>query len=126
MKKSKIIIIEDDESLVKLISDILRDNGFDISLIAPDDKLMQKIDKAHPDLILLDIILSNQSGFDVLEELKNNVSTKNIPIIILSNLGSAEEIRKGLQFGAVDYIVKTNHSMQEVVNRIKKVIKNKK
>lgn len=75
-----------------------------------------------PDLIILDLILPKKDGFEVLETIKADSKLKAIPVIVLSNLGQDEEIKKALALGAVDYMVKAQHPMNEIVVRIKKYI----
>src|SRR3989344_6397057 len=95
--KQKILIIEDDKYLVKLISETFRRRGFDVVLALDADEAYDKAIMDKPNLILLDVLLPGQNGFICLNNLKSNKKTANIPIIILSNLGQQEEIRKGLE-----------------------------
>ncbi len=74
--------------------------------------------KELPDLILLDLVLPKKSGFDVLTELKADPELKNIPVIVSSNLGQDEEIKRALQLGAMDYLVKSQHPINEVVEKV--------
>ena len=123
MKKRKILIIEDDQSLVKLLSESIDSEKFDVK-IAPE--VEEGIDKAildQPDVIVLDILLPGKSGFDCLKKLKERKETKNIPVIILSNLGQEEEIEEGLKLGAVDYLVKADLAIDKVIEKIIKVAK---
>ena len=75
--------------------------------------------KNKPDLILLDVILPEKNGFEVLEELKMNKDLKNIPVMIMSNLGQEKDKARGKELGAIEYIVKSDYSMQAVINLIK-------
>lgn len=76
--------------------------------------------KQHTDIdvVLLDIILPDESGFDFLERLKSNAVYKHIPVLILSNLGQEHEIERGKKLGAVDFLVKGNYSPQEIAQRV--------
>lgn len=78
-----------------------------------------KIASEKPDLVLLDLILPRKSGFDVLVDIKRDKATKKIPVIVLTNLGQEADIERGLDLGAVDYLVKTDVSLSEVVQRVK-------
>lgn len=125
MEKKKIFIIEDDESLVRIMREALEDENYDLSLLLPSEATQKEIAKSQPDLVVLDIMLPGESGFDFLERLKKDSATKNIPVVILSNLGQDEEIRKGLELGAIDYIVKADFSIYEIVHKITKALNKK-
>ena len=111
MEKTKILIIEDDESLVKLIEDSLDAAKFEVILALEADEGLDKAVTEQPAIIVLDVLLPGKSGFGCLEKLKSHKATKNIPVVILSNLGQDEEIKKGLKLGAVDYLVKADFSI---------------
>lgn len=125
MKKAKILIIEDDESLVKLIEGSINRNEFSVSLALETDEGLDKAILEQPDVIVLDIMLPGKSGFECLKQLKSHAKTQDIPVIILSNLGQDEEVREGLGLGAVDYLVKADFTIDEVVTKIVKAIKKK-
>ena len=72
-----------------------------------------------PDIILLDLIMPEKNGFETLEELKKMPETKDIPVIVLSNLGQDTDIKQSKDLGAVDYLIKSNYSMPEVIEKIK-------
>jgi CheY-like chemotaxis protein len=81
--------------------------------------------KAHdeePDIIMLDIILPGMNGFEILEKLKSDETLADIPVAFLSNLGQKEDVEKGKKLGAVDFIVKANHSLDEIVKRTGELI----
>jgi len=119
MSKIKIALIEDDEILAKVLYTELLDAGFEVSQ-AWDGKagLALALEK-RPNLVLLDLILPKKHGFEVLEELKKSPVTKGIPVIILTLLGEDDDIKKGLKLGADDYIVKSDHAVAEIVEKIK-------
>lgn len=79
--------------------------------------------EVKPDIILLDVIMPKLDGFGVLKMLKADASLKDVPVILLTNLGQDEDIKKGKELGAVDYFVKANHTPAEVVTKIKAVLK---
>jgi DNA-binding response OmpR family regulator len=126
MTKKKILIIEDDKFLLKLYSDKLRRAGFEVVESVTGEEALNRISVDKPDLIILDLILPKKSGFEILTELKFDSKTKNIPVVILTNLGQESDIKKGLEMGAVDYLVKTDFSMNKLPQLIKeKLIKKK-
>ena len=83
------------------------------------------IQKFQPDMILLDLLLPKKSGFEVLEQIKSDPALKTTPVIVLSNLGQDEDIKKALQMGADDYLVKTQHPINEVLDRVKERLMSK-
>ena len=85
-----------------------------------------KLEKGDPDLILLDIVMPKMSGFEFQEELKLQKKNTKIPVIILSNLGQEEDLKRGLELGAVDYLVKTDLSMSDIVNKVREILAKKK
>ena len=126
-KKKKILIIEDDKFLLKLYSDKLRRAGFEVFESLTGEEGLNKISTEKPDMIILDLILPKKSGFEILSELKINSKTKNIPVIILTNLEQKSDIKRGLEIGAVAYFVKTDFSMNQLPQLVKEnLIKSKK
>jgi DNA-binding response OmpR family regulator len=124
MKTSlKVLLVEDDQALLKIYSNKLRLNGFEVLMATTGEEALRKAQAEGPRLILLDIILPEKDGFMVLEELKKNVATKKIPVIILSNLGQESDQTRGLKLGAVDYLVKSDVSLMDLVEKVKKHIK---
>ncbi len=122
MPKLKILIIEDDKSLAKIIEGSLDPKKFEVILAMEADEALDKAILEKPAVIILDILLPGKNGFECLKELKEHRKTRNIPVIILSNLGQEQEIRKGLELGAVDYLVKANFTIDEVVDKILKYL----
>ena len=119
-KSKKIIILEDDRILLKALNIELISNGFEVLSAVDGASGIKIIEKEKPDLVLLDLVMPKMHGFEVLKKLKNNKNTKNIPVIILSNLGQEEEIKKGMELGALDYYKKASTDLNELSNKIKK------
>jgi len=120
---SKIFIVEDDKFLKELISKKLKSEGFEIDCAMDGEEALEKLKSSKFDLILLDLILPGMDGFKTLEKLKEDAKLSSIPVIILSNLGQREDIEKGMKLGAVDYLVKAHFTPNEIVEKIKKVLK---
>ncbi len=116
---SKILIVEDDSFLVKMYLERLQDENFVVAVASNGEEGLQKAQTEKPDLILLDMILPKMNGFDFLKQIKADPALKNIPVIILSNLGQDQDIEQGRQLGAVDYLLKTNYPIQGVIDKIK-------
>jgi DNA-binding response OmpR family regulator len=119
MNAQKIVLVEDDEILSKVLYAELTDAGFEVSQAFDGETGLESIKSKRPDLVLLDIILPKKNGFEVLEEIRKSPDTKNIFVIILTLLGEDEDIKKGLRLGANDYLVKSSHSVDEIVEKIK-------
>ena len=118
----KILLIEDDPFLSEIYVIKFKEAGFEISLAQDGSLGLQRIKEEMPDLVLLDIVMPNVDGLEVLRAMKNDATTRDIPVVILSNLGEQEDIKRGLQLGAEFYIVKAHYTPTEVVARVKAVI----
>ena len=122
-KTIKILLIEDDPFLLSMYSTKFSLENF--SVISADDgeKGWQMAEETKPDIILLDILMPKMNGFEVLEKLKAEKKTKNVPVILLTNLNQKDEIERGMTLGADDYLIKAHFMPSEVVEKIKKVLK---
>lgn len=120
---STILIIEDDKFLRELIARKLVSENFDILEAVDGENGLKVLKENKPDLILLDLILPGIDGFEVLSKIKGDPSISSIPVIILSNLGQREDVERGLNLGAVDYLVKAHFTPNEIVGKIKEIIK---
>ena len=117
-----ILFIEDESALQKTFGDILKDEGYKM-ISALDGKVGLRLAKSEkPDLILLDLILPRVHGFDVLKKLKKSEETKEIPVIVLTNLEGMGDVEKALELGATTYLIKASYSLEEVVEKIKKAL----
>ncbi len=122
--KKKIFIVEDDEFLRSLNAKKLESEGYEVSVAIDGPSAMTAIPEAAPDLIFLDLLLpGGKDGFDVLTAIKADEKTKNIPVVVFSNLGQTEDIEKARALGAVDFLVKANFTLDDVVLKIKEVLK---
>lgn len=96
--------------------------GFKVSTANNGEKAVVDIKKKMPDVVLLDILLPKLDGFSVLEQVKADSSTKDIPVILLTNLGQQDDVQRGLEKGAADYLIKTHFKPSEVVDKVRKVL----
>ena len=122
-KKIKILLVEDDSFLSGMYETKLKLEGFEVVLADDGAKGLEYSIKHNPDIILLDIILPKLDGFAVLKGLKENAETKKIPVILMTNLGQKEDIERGMQLGAQDYLVKAHFMPSEVVEKIREYLK---
>ena len=113
------MLIEDDEFLWRAYKDGLTRAGLGLSVVTDGGEAVDKVREVMPDLILLDLILPGKDGFEILSELMKDADLKGIPVLVLSNLGQSQDIKRALDLGAVDYLVKTNTSMREVLAKVK-------
>ncbi|MFA6308035.1 MAG: response regulator [Patescibacteria group bacterium] len=123
--KAKILFVDDDAFLRKVYKSELSDQGYEVILAADGGEGLEKAQISDPDLIILDMIMPIKNGFEVLTELQNNPKTKNIPVIILSNLGQKDDIKKGLDLGAVDYLIKDNITLNTIVEKVRHYLNSK-
>lgn len=121
-----ILIVEDEDFLIRTLKDNLVIEGYTIETAKDGEEAIEKIGKKKPDLILLDILMPKKDGFYVLEEIKKNPKWKLIPVIVLSNLGEDAAIKRALEIGADDYFVKSQHPIEEVIERIKEYLEGRK
>jgi len=118
-----ILIVEDEPTLQKTMSLALTQEGYDVKNALDGEIGLKLAKEIKPDLILLDLILPKVDGFEALEELKNNDITKEIPIIVLTNLESTQEIERALVMGATTYLVKANYDLKDIIQKIKETLK---
>ena len=114
-----ILIIEDDDFLRSLAVTKLEKEGFTVAMAANGQEGITAISAHNPSLIILDLMLPIMSGFEVLEQLKTNEATKDIKVVVFSNLGEESDIKRCLDLGANDYLVKANFTLDELVEKIK-------
>lgn len=123
---AKILLVEDDKFLRTILERKLKQNNFEVITAVNGQEAIDQAIKSLPDLIILDIILPEESGFEVLENFQKDPNLAKIPVFILSNLGQPEDIQKGKEFGVIDYFVKAKTSLDEFVQKIKEFLETKK
>lgn len=117
-----LLIIEDESALQKTLGDVLAQEGFSILSALDGEAGLRLAQDKRPDVILLDLILPKANGFDVLKSLKEQEETKHIPVVVLTNLESMEDVQKALNLGAMTYLVKSNYTLEEVVEKVKQAL----
>jgi len=121
MTPSKILIADDDPTIRRFLATLLSDRGYEIHEAQDGEQAFQMAGSLKPDLMLLDLIMPYRDGFDVLHDLKSGAATSRIPIIVMSVKHREDEIVKGFDLGAEDYVVKPFNSL-ELVARIRKLL----
>lgn len=116
---SKILVAEDDKFLANAYRVKLTKEQFEILLVSDGEEVLKSLETFNPDLILLDLMMPKIDGFMVLQILRTTDKWKNVPVIITSNLGQKEDIDKGMQLGATDYIVKSESNIDDIIAKIR-------
>jgi len=117
-----ILLVEDDPFLIDIYSKKFKESGFNFEVVQDGEKALKRIEEKKPDLLLLDIVLPGIEGWEIIRRIKNNPLLKDLKIIILSNLGQTQEVKKGLRLGAIKYLIKAHYTPSEVVKEVKKVL----
>ncbi len=118
-----ILLVEDDPFLIDIYTTKLKESGFFVEVAQGGESVFRKIEEKKPDLIVLDIVLPQIDGWEILRKIKKDGKLKDIKVIILSNLGQKAEVEKGLSLGAEKYLIKAHFTPSEVVAEIKQLLK---
>lgn len=121
-QSKSILLVEDDRFLRKAAEATLRRHGFIVRTAADGEEALQCVRDEVPDLVLLDLIMPKLQGFEVLRILKQDPATKQIPVVVLSNLGQDSDVQQALQGGAAAYFIKANLSLQDLVTQVQRVL----
>jgi two-component system response regulator MtrA len=118
----KVLIIEDDQSLYNVYSAELKLRGYDVSHCADGMQAMSVIAETRPDLILLDIILPGRNGLEILEEIMSKEEYLDMAVIVVTNYGNDENVKKALELGASDYVLKYNIVPSELSKKVAQLL----
>jgi DNA-binding response OmpR family regulator len=121
-KTIHVLLVEDDVFLSSIYQKKFEMEGFKITPVDNGEKVLSEAKKKKPDIVLLDVLLPKRDGFSVLAQLKADPEVKDIPVILLTNLGQKDDVDKGLAAGAVDYLIKAHFKPSEIVDKVKKVL----
>ncbi len=119
----KILIIEDEKILGEMYRDKFTQAGFDVVWADSAEEGMEVVPDVKPDLILLDILLPRASGIGFMEWLKKEKELSLIPVVAFSNYDEPTTKKEALRLGVKDYLIKTNYTPQEIVDRVKSYLK---
>jgi len=122
----KVFMAEDDPLMIRIYDRMFKSSGLELNAAFDGEDAMTKLKsmETKPDIVLLDIMMPKKGGFEVLEEMKKDESLKAIPVIMLTNLAGFEDEKKGLTLGATAYMVKSQHSPKEIVDKVNEVYSN--
>lgn len=119
----KVLIVDDDQSLATIISTAFEKEGYQTVVSLTGRDALEKSKSENPSVILLDQVLPDVSGNQVLKELKMDEQTKNIPVLMLSNFGQTEMVNQAINEGANDYIFKYQVEVSDIVNKVRDALK---
>jgi len=120
--KKIILIAEDDEILLRALYLLLRGDMYTIASAGDGETALKMTERLNPNLVLLDLLMPKMDGFAYLKAVKSNSVLKDIPIIVLSNLGDKEDIEKAQNLGVKDYFVKSDTRLEILSEKIKKIL----
>ena len=123
--QTKILIVEDEEILLTALSEELKQEGFQVIGAKDGQEGVDAAKAEKPHLILLDLVMPRLDGIGALKMMKADPELKDIPVVILTNLSDYDKISDALSLGAMDYLVKANYRLEELVNKIKTVLERK-
>lgn len=121
-KTSTILIIEDDSFISDMYKIKFESEGFGVKVATDGIQGLEVAQRWQPDLVLLDVVMPKMDGFTVLQNFKEKPEVRDIPVIMLTNLGQKDSVSKALKLGAADYIIKAHFTPLEVVEKIKEFL----
>ncbi len=126
-KNTFIYLVEDDSFISGMYQTKLRNVGYTVEVDADGESAWNRLQQDPvPDLVLLDVVLPKKDGFEILEDLRANEKTKDLAVILLTNLGQKPDVERGIKLGADDYIIKAHYTPSEVMEKIEKVLQARK
>lgn len=120
--EKKILLVEDDRFLRRACEASLTKQGFDVETAVDGEEGIARARAGHPDLILLDLLMPRLPGVEALRCLKTDPSTRDIPVLVLSNSSREEDIREVMALGALDYWIKANISLKDLGTRVARLL----
>ncbi|MHB8661038.1 MAG: response regulator [Minisyncoccota bacterium] len=121
-EKRGVLVVEDDQFLRELFVRKLLSSGFKVENAVDAKAAFEILERWKPDIILLDLILPDIDGFEILARLKKDVRFTSIPVVILSNLGEQKDIDRAMALGAQEFMVKVNFNLEEIADHVQKIL----
>jgi DNA-binding response OmpR family regulator len=125
-QKKKVLIVDDDEFLLDMYAVKFKEAGFEVDIAQNGEAALEKVRTGNPDVVLLDVVMPKMDGFDVLRAIRKEKLAPHAEVFVLSNLGQKEDTDRGINLGAVDYIVKAHFTPSEVVARVNSTLSGRK
>jgi DNA-binding response OmpR family regulator len=116
-----ILLVEDDPFLIDIYTTKFKEAGFSVKVASDGKEGLRKLNEEKFDLLVLDIVLPQIDGWEILKKIKSNQNLKDLKVVVLSNLGQKGEVEKGIKLGATKYLIKAHYTPTEVVKEIKKI-----
>ena len=123
LKGIKIVWVEDDKFLVSLIQKRVLATGAELIQVTDGARAYDTIKQSMPNIVVLDLLMPNLDGFEILGKLKADTDLKKIPVLVLSNLGQKQEIEKAHELGAAKFVVKASIGLDGIIPEIEKMVK---
>lgn len=117
--KRRILIVEDNLTLLALLKERIKEEGWEVLTAIDGNEAAEKIGKERPDVVLLDLLLPKRDGLSVLKEMRQKPQTAGIPVVVLTNLSDGETVTAVAAEGGTDFLVKTEYTLDDVVGRIR-------
>lgn len=114
-----VLVVEDDPFYSKIYKTKLAKENIEAEVVNNGDEALKTVKKARPGFVLLDLIMPGKDGFETLKELRADPNLSSVPIIVLSNLSQEEDVKRVMESGATEYLVKANVPIQDVINKVK-------
>ena len=118
----KIIIVEDDPMLGEIYEKKFTEAGFEMKLVTSGEEVEGEVAAYQPEMVLLDIVLPDMDGYEILEVLAKNDATKSVPTYVFSNLSAKEDIERATSLGAKGFITKSSFTPSQLVDKVKKIL----
>ena len=124
-KKRSVLIVEDDSFLSDMYQTKFSSAGYDVHIAQDGVQCLEELKGGfRPDVMLLDVVMPRMDGIELLSAVKKDDNFKNIPVILLTNLGQESDVKRGMEMGAVDYLVKAHFTPSEVARKVEEIMKN--
>ena len=121
-KTAKILVVEDEEILLTGLKEELESGGYTVQGASDGVEGIEQAKSFKPELILLDLLMPKMDGMEMLQKLKADSSTRDVPVVILTNLSDYEKISEALSLGAMDYLVKANYKLEDLLEKVRTVL----
>ncbi len=118
----KVLVVEDDQFLAAAYKLKLTKSGFEVMVASDGGEALAILREFIPDVVILDLIMPNVDGFTCLSRMKSDEKLKNIPVIVASNLGQKEDVEKAKNLGAAEFIIKSNVSIDDILEKINSIL----
>ncbi|MBI4050161.1 MAG: response regulator [Candidatus Doudnabacteria bacterium] len=120
--KGRVLVVEDEEILLAALKEELSGGGYEVEGALDGVEGLEKTKSFKPDLILLDLVMPKMDGMEMLQKLKADAETRDVPVVILTNLSDYERISEALSLGAMDYLVKANYKLEDLLDKVRTVL----